>query len=335
MPRQARLDTPGLLHHVMARGLNRQRLFLDNTDRTDFVQRVENALGRSPNEILAWALMPNHLHFLIRSGSQGLSPFMRRVMTGYALSFNRRHKRVGYLFQGRFKSLVCDEEEYLLALVRYIHLNPVSAGLVRSVEALKNDPYTGHGPLMGKFTNAWQSVDEVLGRFGRQAGISRRHYERFLSDGVQELRKQPTDVLGGGLVQSLAEKVRSHRRESDRVLHDPRVLGENDFVSKVLQQAEKEDQLRQILKRRKISIRQLAAHIAKAYGIEERHLFERGRQAAVSTAKAGLIYVGVQWLGKTSLEMARLTRMSAQAASRARIRGIDVQNKINLDKLIS
>ena len=335
MPRQARIDTPGLLHHVMARGLNRQKIFLDNVDRDDFVQRVKAALAYSPNEILAWALMPNHLHFLIRSGTQGLSPFMRRVMTGYALTFNRRHKRVGYLFQGRFKSLVCDAEEYLLTLVRYIHLNPVSAGLVRSVAALGNDRYTGHGVLMGKSSNSWQSVDEVLGRFGRQAGSARRHYEQFLSDGVPELRKQPTDLLGGGLVQSLAEKVRSHRRESDRILHDPRVLGESHFVATVLQQSEQEETLRQAMKRRNLSVRQLALHIAKAYGVDERQLFERGRQSDVSAAKAGLIYAGVQWLGKTTLEMGSITRMSIQAASKARIRGAQVEEKINLGKLIS
>jgi len=99
------------MHHVMARGLNRQPIFVDDADRLDFIQRVEKALTLSPNEIFAWALMSNHLHFLIRSGLHGLSGFMRRVMTGYALAFNQRHKRVGYLFQGRFKSLVCDEEE--------------------------------------------------------------------------------------------------------------------------------------------------------------------------------------------------------------------------------
>jgi putative transposase len=203
------------------------------------------------------------------------------------------------------------------------------------VEALKNDPYTGHGVLMGKFSNPWQSVDEVLGRFGRQAGLARRRYEGYLADGAPELRKQPTDLLGAGLIQSLSEKVQSSRRESDRAFHDPRVLGESDFVATVLQQADHEDQVRQTMKRRKMSVRQLASFIAKAYNVEERHLFERGRQSAVSMAKAGLIYVGVEWLGKTSLEMARLTRMTAQAASRARIRGAEVQRKIDLSKLIS
>ena len=107
MARQARLDAPGLMHHVMARGLNRQRIFYDDRDRDDFLARIPKALERSPNEIVAWALMPNHVHFLICSGKYGIAPFFRRLFTGYALAFNRRHHRVGYLFQGRYKSIVC------------------------------------------------------------------------------------------------------------------------------------------------------------------------------------------------------------------------------------
>lgn len=319
----------------MARGLNRQPIFIDDADRLDFIRRVEKALALSPNEIFAWALMPNHLHFLIRSGLHGLSGFMRRVMTGYALAFNQRHGRVGYLFQGRFKSLVCDEEEYFLTLLRYIHLNPVSAGIVRSLEALKSYPYTGHSALMGKIQRPWQSCDESLGRFGRQAGLARRRYEAFLADGVPELRKQPTDLLGAGLVDMLHEAGQAARRESDRAYQDPRVLGENEFVEQVLRKADQEDEMRQALKRQKIGVRTLASQIAKAYGVGEKQLFERGREGPVSAAKAGLIYAGVHFLGKTSLEMARLTRMSGQAASRARTRGAEVQTKINLNKLIS
>jgi REP element-mobilizing transposase RayT len=319
----------------MARGLNRQAIFVDDADRLDFIQRVERALALSPNEVFAWALMPNHLHFLIRSGLHGLSGFMRRVMTGYALAFNQRHKRVGYLFQGRFKSLVCDEEEYFLTLLRYIHLNPVSGGILRSVEALKTYPFTGHSALMGKIQRPWQSCDDALGRFGRQAGLARRRYETFLSDGVPELRKQPTDLLGAGLIERLRETGQAARRESDRAYQDPRVLGEDEFVEKVLQKADQEDEMRQAFKRRKIDVRGLASHIAKAYGVSDKQLFERGRTDSVSAAKAGLIYAGVHFLGKTSLEMGRLTRMSGQAASRARLRGAEIQAKIDLSKLIS
>lgn len=128
-PGQARLDAPGLLHHIMARGIERRAIFLDKIDYAGFLQRLEISLGKSPNQVLAWALMPNHFHLLIRSGSGGVPALMRRLMTGYAAAFNHRHRRAGPLFQNRYKSIICEEEPYLLELVRCIPLNPLRAGL--------------------------------------------------------------------------------------------------------------------------------------------------------------------------------------------------------------
>ena len=140
MPRQARLDAPGLLHHIISRGIERKNIFRTRVDYEDFISRLESSLEKSPNQILAWVLMPNHFHLLIRSGLGGITPFMRRLQSGYANVFNRRHRRVGYLFQNRFKSIVCNEDEYLLELVRYIHLNPLRAGIVRSMDSLNQFP---------------------------------------------------------------------------------------------------------------------------------------------------------------------------------------------------
>jgi REP element-mobilizing transposase RayT len=127
MPRQARIDSPGLLHHLISRGLERREIFRTFEDYRDFMDRIEISPQKSPNQILAWALMPNHFHLLIRSGKGGMTSFMRRLMSGYATSFNARHRRVGYLFQNRYKSIVCEEDTYLKELVRYIHLNPLRA----------------------------------------------------------------------------------------------------------------------------------------------------------------------------------------------------------------
>jgi REP element-mobilizing transposase RayT len=150
MPRQARIDSPGLLHHIISRGLERRKLFQTTLDYNDFVNRIESSLSKSPNQLLAWALMPNHFHMLIRSGSGGITQFMRRLMSGYAISFNARHKRVGYLFQNRYKSIICEEDAYLMELVRYIHLNPLRAGIVKDMKGLKKYPYSGHAVLMGR-----------------------------------------------------------------------------------------------------------------------------------------------------------------------------------------
>ncbi len=109
---------------------------------------------------------------------------MRRLLTGYAVTFNHRHQRSGHLFQNRYKSIVCDEEEYLLELVRYIHLNPLRAGLVLTVEELDHYPWCGHSVLLGQRTLPGQLTTEVLGRFGKTMKTSRQGYRAFVADGI-------------------------------------------------------------------------------------------------------------------------------------------------------
>jgi REP element-mobilizing transposase RayT len=128
MPRGARLDAPGTLHHVMVRGIERKRIFADDKDRKDLMDRMGDLAVETGTAIYAWALLNNHAHILLRSGSCGLPAYMRRLLTGYAISFNRRHHRHGHLFQNRYKSIVCEEDPYFRELVRYIHLNPLRAG---------------------------------------------------------------------------------------------------------------------------------------------------------------------------------------------------------------
>ena len=125
MPRTARLDAPGVLHHVMIRGIERRKIFRNDKDREDFIERLEVLCPETQTNCYAWAFMSNHAHFLFRTGMSPLSRFMRRLLTGYAIGFNLRHSRRGPLFQNRYKSIVCQEDAYLQELVRYIHLNPI------------------------------------------------------------------------------------------------------------------------------------------------------------------------------------------------------------------
>ncbi|PIY21949.1 MAG: transposase, partial [Deltaproteobacteria bacterium CG_4_10_14_3_um_filter_60_8] len=108
MPRQARLDTPGTLHHVIVRGIEKRRIVDDRRDREDFVARLGTVAADTATVIYAWALMKNHAHLLLRSSEFGLSGFMRRLLTGYAITYNNRHRRHGHLFQNRYKSIVCE-----------------------------------------------------------------------------------------------------------------------------------------------------------------------------------------------------------------------------------
>ena len=116
--------------------------------------------------IYAFALMANHAHILLKSGEQGLSTFMRRLLSGYAQYFNRRHQRVGHLFQNRYKSIICQEEAYFEKLVAYIHLNPLRAGLVNTFEELASYSWSGHSVLMKKVHYNWLDRNYVLQFFG-------------------------------------------------------------------------------------------------------------------------------------------------------------------------
>ncbi len=166
MPRKARIDTPGALHHIIVRGIERRKIFCDDLDRENFIERFGIVLTESDTPCFAWALIPNHAHLLLRTGTTPMATVMRRLLTGYAVSFNRRHRRHGQVFQNRYKSILCQEDAYLKELVRYIHLNPLRARLVNDLKGLDKYPFSGHSVLMGKKKLGWQDADYVLKLYG-------------------------------------------------------------------------------------------------------------------------------------------------------------------------
>jgi REP element-mobilizing transposase RayT len=136
LPRRARLDSPGTLHHVIIRGIEKGPIVDDDDDRKAFVDRMGELSQVLQTPVYAWALMTNHAHILLRSGAAGLSSYMRKLLTFYAGFYNRRHRRHGHLFQNRYKSIIVQEDTYFKELVRYIHLNPLRAGMVDSLANL-------------------------------------------------------------------------------------------------------------------------------------------------------------------------------------------------------
>jgi REP element-mobilizing transposase RayT len=119
MPRAARLDAPGVLDHIIIRGIERRKIFRDAKDRENLLERLGSLLSETNTACYAWALVPNHAHFLLRTGEVAVATVMRRLHTGYVVSFNRRHRRHGHLLQNRYKSIICQEEPYFKELVRY------------------------------------------------------------------------------------------------------------------------------------------------------------------------------------------------------------------------
>ena len=178
MPRQARLDAPGVLQHVMARGIERRKIFWDDKDCASFLERLAIILEETQTQCYAWALIPNHFHILLRTGATPLSTVMRRLMTGYAVTFNIRHRRSGHLFQNRYKSVICEEDPYLLELIRYIHLNPLRAKLVEDLKALDKYPWTGHSAILGRRKNQLISkLEKEVSSADKRIGFSQFHLE--------------------------------------------------------------------------------------------------------------------------------------------------------------
>ena len=147
MPRLGRLHVPGGCYHVMGRGLERRYIFENDDDKSEFLDQLGRSLEKSDAVCLAWAVMSNRYHLLIRVGVDPLSRLMASLPTGYVVNYNRRHDRSGYLYQNRFKSILCDEDEYLLKLISYIHLNPWKAGMLSRLVELDGYPWTGHAGL--------------------------------------------------------------------------------------------------------------------------------------------------------------------------------------------
>lgn len=181
MPRVARRDAPGSIHHVLLRGIERRVVFRDDHDRDDFLRRLALILVSCGITCFGFALMPNHVHLILRTGSIPLSRAMARLGTGYAGGFNRRHDRPGHLFQNRYKALLVESDEYLRTLVRYVHLNPVRAGLVVSARALELHPWTGHAALVGRLDVPFLAVAEVLALFGESEQPARDALRAWMS----------------------------------------------------------------------------------------------------------------------------------------------------------
>ena len=188
----------------------------------------------------AWVFMTNHIHLLLKTGLSSIATVMRRLLTGYAVTFNRRHRRYGHLFQNRYKSFLCEEEAYLKELVRYIHLNPLRAKVVKDLKDLDEYRWCGHSALMGKAEAGFQDTEYVLKFFGQSIGKARRSYKSFVAKGIN-LGRRP-DLVGGGLLRSVGgwAELKEFRDLGIRIKGDERLLGSSDFVERVLKQADEQ-----------------------------------------------------------------------------------------------
>ena len=334
MPRQARIDAPGALHHVIIRGIERRKIFRSDYDRKNFVDRLSVLAPETSIDCFAWAMLDNHVHLLLRTGATPISIFMSRLLTGYAGWFNRKYKRHGQLFQNRYKSILCQEDPYLKELVRYIHLNPLRAGMVSNLKALDGFSWCGHSVLMGKNEQSWQNLDYVYRLFSNRKKEARKKYRRFVENGISEGKRH--DLTGGGLLRSIGgwTGLKDFRKAGIRVKGDERILGDSDFVETVLASAKEAFEEKYLLEAQGIDFDQVVLRVAKVMKISPDQVTAYGKSPQTVQARSLLCFWAHRKLGMTTIEIARRLKIGQSAASRCSKRGEKIARENRFELMV-
>jgi DNA-binding transcriptional ArsR family regulator len=246
---------------------------------------------------------------------------MRRLLTGYAVSFNYRHRRSGHLFQNRYKSILCQQDPYLLELVRYIHLNPIRAGLVADLKSLDQYAYCGHSRLTGKFKSSFQDIEAVLSMFGKTRREARKRYKTFVSKGI--LAGKRPELTGGGLIRSSGgwHALKEFRRMGVHFKSDERILGDSDFVDSVLKVAGEKLERKYRLQAEGYHFEDVVSRVCEVFGLTRREVISWSKQRKRAVARSVLAYWSVKELGMTACAVAEKLGLSPSAASRCVQRG--------------
>ena len=273
MARRPRVFAPGLLYHVIVRGNQRRKTFRCDDDYKAYLDRLEHYRAKFHLRIYAYCLMPNHVHLLLESGTAPLGKFMQGLQQSYTQYFNRSYRKVGHIFQGRYKAIICDKDKYLLALLRYIHLNPVRAGLAKRPRGYA---HSGHRSYLiddgtAKIIDT-RPILELLG--GKEA------YERFVLDGMGE----------------------DHNEEYYGV-QDQRFLGEEGFGEEISREAGEQEQ-----PKRKKSIETDFQEIAKRLDTTPELLRGSDRRWEISAKRAKAVAALVREQGHSVSEVGKFLR---------------------------
>ena len=256
MARPLRIAMADGVYHVTSRGLERRQIVRDDRDRHRWLAQLDEVARRRRWRVLAWALMDNHFHLFVRTPKPDLSAGLHDVNSAYATCFNRRHGRHGPLFQGRFKAILVEREHHYWELSRYIHLNPVRAGLVddpREYGWSSCRAYFGRGGVP-----EWLAWEEVLAEYGRTVRAARQAYGRFLLAGVASPPRSPLrDAMAGTVLGSPGFLARVTSWVQQR-LPDPEVPATRAFAPEQ-------------------SVDQIVHAVCSAYGVSPESMTDRGR----------------------------------------------------------
>jgi putative transposase len=292
MARPLRIEFPGAVYHVTARGDRREPIFVDDPDRQALLDVVAHALARFDAQMLAYCLMGNHYHFVLHTRQANLSLLMRQINGVYTQAFNHRHDKVGHLFQGRFKAILVDRDAYLLEVCRYVELNPVAARIVRKPQAWLWSSYRAH---VGQETAPdWLDSDGLhgylLGRPVRTAADRRRAADRY----ADFVASSPTDVILW-----------------DTALRQQIYLGDEDFVDRMQALASPQNSAdRDIPRAQRSKARSLAQWLSSCPTREEA-LYKAHTESALSMSAIA------RELGLSVSRISRLIARAEQAKGKA------------------
>jgi len=256
---------------------------------------------------------------------------MRRLLTGYAVNFNRRHRRHGHLFQNRYKSILCQEDPYFLELVRYIHLNALRSGIVRGYSELASYRYSGHGVILGRRRNDWQDGDYVLSCFDRKLGTARKRYEAYVERGIEQGRRP--ELVGGGLIRSMGgwSEARRGQRGDRRMKGDERILGDSGFVLEVLRVSEERLERKYRLKSQGYDVERLARYVGSLFEMEPEDVLSPGKYRQAVKARSVFCYWAVRELGDSATALARRLGLTQPAVSISVKRGEKIAKDMKLN----
>jgi putative transposase len=274
MARKPRIHFPGALFHVITRGNQRQVVFKEPEDFRRFQEFLAVAQKQWLVKLYAYALMPNHVHLLVEVRHVPLSKMMQTLLHRYTHYYNKRYRKVGHLFQGRYKAILCDRDEYLLELIRYIHLNPVRAKLVKTPQAY---PWSSHRIYRRGMNSGGVVVEEILAHWSKRRRQAVKGYERFVAEGMSQ-----------GHMETYYE------------VKKQMYLGEEDFVDRIeeqLSEVETEAPVR-------ITMGEIVGEISRAWDIpaDDIQSQHRGRQEAMLRVVSA--YIGRQIGGMTLIKAA-------------------------------
>ena len=267
MARKPRIEYEGAFYHVITRGNRREKIFRDKRDFLKYLEIISNYKKRHQFCLYSFVLMSNHIHLLMETERTPLSKIQQGINQSYTIYFNRRYKMVGHLFQGRYKAILCDRDAYLLSLVKYIHMNPLRAKMVKDLNEYK---WSSHGRYADKGQkNELVDTDRVLRMFAEDRETSIKLYREFMGDGF------------------------AIKREDVYRTVEQQVLGSEEFLDNVMEKYDVE--FKNNKREREYTLTKISEGVEKISGVTIKQIRGKSKFARISSGRKLLILVAKEY----------------------------------------